>query len=218
MKFSSIIVPFLTLSIASAHASPSSSSKSSKASKASKKTQKYAATSSDVTRDVFQARATLENVDIDQATPAEIIFFEDALQNALQDVLDGDKHSVRSVMVTDQDDDGDKKKKKKRGGDRMLRGDRALYSYWGRWAWYGLRWFDIFAHVEFYGCSFCYDDGDDWYYDDDDDDRYNYRRRGLEEQDNQNQVAESLCNELRDGPHDRLKIVSNCIVEFSPQE
>lgn len=242
MKFSALtLFTFLASANIVAAGASSSSSKGRKLTKApskpSKKAKKNFKDSTDLARELVQARATMENVDIDQATPAEIIFFEDALQDAIQTVLEnghgGDKLSVRSVLIQDEDDDDKKttKKKKKGGDDRMLRGHdyaslpedpnhRSLWyysNYWGGFSSYNFRWFNVWASIEFYGCHFCDDDEDDIW--NDDDDRYNWRR-GLDEEDltGDNSIAMELCNKLRDGPHERFHSVQNCNVEFIPSE
>jgi hypothetical protein len=184
-------------------------------------------------RQMMQARTTLENVDIDNLEPAEIMFYEDSLKTAVEMAQDqddtGNQVSLRSVIV--EDDHDNQKKHGRRGlrGGRDRKGTRALWGWNRGWS----KWYDIWAFVEVSSCRFCGRSDDDDFqnrvvgntrkrrFDDDDDNEYMgvtpmrdikhgyHRALGVSEN-----FETILCDLLQEGPHERLQQATKCVVEF----
>jgi hypothetical protein len=181
-------------------------------------------------RQMMEARTTLENVNIDNLEPAEIMFYEDCLKKAVQMAQEqahsGNQVSLRSVIVEDDHDN------QKKHGRRGLRGGRNGNGSRTLWGW-SSNWYDIWAVMEVFSCRFCGSDDDDDYFqtrvvdntrnhrfDDDDDymgvtpmrdiDHGYHRALGVSEN-----FETILCDLLQEGPHERLQQVTKCAVEFA---
>jgi hypothetical protein len=160
-------------------------------------------------RHTLQARTTLINVDIDDLTPEQIIFFEDTWVRAFNKVFLGtDSHShasdisdlsvprLRSFVVEDvlneqHPKEGDGRALKKRGVRRPL----GIKSY---------KWFDIWALMET-SCRLCGKD----------DDRRRILNRSLKKGKSIIRELETeLCNGLRQGPFSCFQSLEECRVIY----
>ena len=232
-------------SVASAAKSPSSSqdilatpvsiSKSRKGSDSpsNKSGKKNKTKGSDMQRLTLQARTTLVNVELDELSPAECIFFEDTWMAAYKTVHaeeddDENKLKIRSVVVEENSHvDGGPPTDNYHPGNRnrslQLRGSanddhRSLYYIFKPPTFY----FDIWTLIEL-SCFLCKDDepvsggrGDD------DDDFYGYKEpdngtRHLDPQDNEeleNRFEILLCDMLREGPFATFQEAEGCQVTY----
>lgn len=154
-----------------------------------------------VRRMTMQARTTLVNVNIEELTIEEIIYFEDTWMQVFNDIHIGNGYgtTVRSFVVDDMysGELPNRERRGLRGGNNApswLGSERSLYYY------IPTNWFDILALFES-SCSKCGHDDD----------------RRLAKDDVTHRLFETkLCESLRDGPSDRFFELHDCrIVYFS---
>jgi hypothetical protein len=158
-------------------------------------------------RQTLQARTTLLNVDIENLTPDEIIFFEDCWKEVYNKTKsDGnDDTTVRSVVVEGQDDTNDNR--------RRLNGDKSESRslYFGGYIFNPPTfYFDIWTVIEI-SCGLCYDG-----------DRLlkggSLRGEGKKNMDmlhGRNQQFEgAFCDKLREGPYKVFNDVEDCRVVY----
>lgn len=179
-------------------------------------------------RHMIETRTTLENVDLDNLEPTEIMFYEDAIKKAVEIAQVPDDNGIQiflsSVIVEDD---------QQKHGSRGLRGGSDRNGSRALWGW--SRWYDIWAVMELFSCRFCENDDDDDFFattsvvdtttnhhivDDDDDysgiipmreiDHGFHRALGVSDN-----FANVLCDLLRDGPHERFHKVTKCTIEFT---
>jgi hypothetical protein len=154
-------------------------------------------------RMTMHSRTTLINLDVDELTPEQILFFEDTWMQAFNDIHVGDDTEdnsdtrVRSFVVDDVHR-GDRP-----GGDRRgLRGGDAASLGSERSLFYTIptNWFDILALFES-SCILCAHDDD----------------RRLAVDDTTHRLFEtSLCDSLREGPFECYRELDDCrVVYFS---
>lgn len=183
--------------------------------------------SSGMQRMTLQARTTLGNVELDELSPAECIFFEDTWMAAYKTVHakdDGDekKLKIRSVVVEENSNDphgppGNRSRQLRGGSTNEDQKHRSLWYIFSPPTFY----FDIWTLIEL-TCILCRDDDDDsvgW--GDDDDDFYGYKEPGtrhLDPQDDEEEVENKfeslLCGMLREGPFETFQEAEDCQVTY----
>jgi hypothetical protein len=192
---------------------------------------------SDMQRLTLQARTTLVNVDLDELSPAECIFFEDTWMAAYKTVhanndIDGNGLEIRSVVVEDNSNNADAAggptdnyHPGNRNHGRQLRGGandehRSLFYIFKPPTFY----FDIWTLIEL-SCLFCKQDDVSYGQDDDDDDFYGYKEPGTQEpgtrhldleddEELENKLEILLCEMLREGPFESFQEAEGCQVTY----
>jgi hypothetical protein len=158
-------------------------------------------------RQTLQARTTLLNVDIENLTPDEIIFFEDCWKEVFNnESANNDDTSLRSVVVEGQDDSNNNR--------RQLNGDdsRSLFRRYSFFRGYIFNpptfHFDIWSVIEI-SCHLC-SDGRRLL-------KGGLRGKGKKNTDvdglNQ-KFEEAFCNKLREGPHECFHDAEDCKVVY----
>jgi hypothetical protein len=158
-------------------------------------------------RQTLQARTTLLNVDIENLTPDEIIFFEDCWKEVYNTKsANNDDTTVRSVVVEGQDDSNNNRR-------RQLHGDESRSLYLGYIFNPPTFYFDIWTVIEI-SCRLCYDG-----------DRLLKGGGGLRGKgkgkkntdmlDGRNQQFEgAFCDKLREGPYEVFNDAEDCSVVY----
>lgn len=152
-------------------------------------------------RMTFQVRTTLLNVNVDELTPEETIFFEDTWIRVFNQVLLGpsshidnnnDKSALRLRSFVVEEVLNDRRRLAQNDARELKRFRRGIDSY---------RWFDIWALVET-SCRFCGD----------------YRRvlKGTKEKSKGifQELETTLCQELQNGPLSCFHDVDECRVVY----
>jgi hypothetical protein len=155
-------------------------------------------------RQTLQARTTLLNVDIENLTPDEIIFFEDCFKEVYNTKsASNDDTTVRSVVVEGQDDSNHNRR-------RQLNGDESRSLLVGYIFKLPTFWFDIWTMVEI-SCDLCYDG-----------DRLlkgcglrGKGKKNTDMMDGLNQQFEGdFCDKLREGPYKVFNDAEDCRVVY----
>lgn len=128
---------------------------------------------------------TLEQVDMSKLRSEELIFLEDSWTTAFQTIFGNIQ--IRSIIITDDQPTT----------RNMLRSRRTS-------------WYDVWAVAEFYACSYCGDDDDDFQ-------PWHRQLVGQDEAPIYQSFDNLFCQFLRDGSFERFQDVGNCHVEFSDE-
>jgi hypothetical protein len=158
-------------------------------------------------RQTLQARTTLLNVDIENLTPDEIIFFEDCWKEVYNKTKsdNDDDTTVRSVVVEGQDDSNHNRRQLNGGESKS----RSLY--FGYIFNPPTFYFDIWTVIEI-SCRLCYDG-----------DRLLKGGGGLrgkgkkntDMRDGTNQQFEgAFCDKLREGPYEVFNDAEDCRIVY----
>ena len=157
-------------------------------------------------RQTLQARTTLLNVDIENLTADEIIFFEDCWKEVYNTKsANNDDTTVRSVVVEGQDDSNNNRRRQLNDGDESSRS--LLFGYIFNPPTF---YFDIWTVIEI-SCRLCYDG-----------DRplkggglRGKGKKNADMRDGLNQQFEgTFCDKLREGPYEVFNAAEDCRVVY----
>jgi hypothetical protein len=160
-------------------------------------------------RGTIQARTTLANVNVDDLTPEQIVFFEDSwikVFNERGGKNDEDGPKARSLVVEDISNGDRADKGKRRPDDRNLRGGEAFHPFSDEETRRELSssspgsWFDIWALFET-NCNLCGGDDD--------------RRLSMLDDEAHRLFEMDFCERLRQGPFKCFRELEDCRIVYS---
>jgi hypothetical protein len=159
-------------------------------------------------RGTIQARITLVNVNVDDLTPEQIVFFEDSWIHVFNErggKNDEDGPTARSLVVEDITKGNRADKGKRRPDDRNLRGGEEFHPFSDEETTRELQsspsfWFDIWALFET-SCNLCGDDDD--------------RRLSILDDEAHRLFETDFCESLRQGPFVCFRDLEDCRIVYS---